>query len=83
MQDRIALISSAFWELGTVGKVTPSLRDRALTIPRRNRFGDVVWRVPASGPSECREAALASTPARWRRHARRSLRFESFVRGVL
>ncbi|WP_292242043.1 recombinase family protein [Mesorhizobium sp.] len=25
-----------------------SLRDRALTIPRRNRFGDVVWRVPTA-----------------------------------
>ncbi|TIU16586.1 MAG: recombinase family protein, partial [Mesorhizobium sp.] len=48
VQDRIALIFSAFWELGTVGKVIRSLRDRALTIPRRNRFGDVVWRVPTA-----------------------------------
>ncbi|MEI8703318.1 recombinase family protein (plasmid) [Mesorhizobium mediterraneum] len=48
VQDRIALIFSAFWELGTVGKVIRSLRDRALTIPRRNRFGDVIWRVPTA-----------------------------------
>ncbi|WP_258579864.1 recombinase family protein, partial [Rhizobium favelukesii] len=26
-----------------------SLRDRALTVPRRNRFGDIVWRVPTAG----------------------------------
>ncbi|RWE28418.1 recombinase family protein [Mesorhizobium sp.] len=48
VQDRITLIFSAFLELGSVGKVIRSLRDRALTVPRRDRFGDVVWRVPTA-----------------------------------
>lgn len=48
VQDRITLIFSAFLELGSVGKVIRSLRDRALTVPRRDRFGDIVWRVPTA-----------------------------------
>lgn len=48
VQDRIALIFSAFLELGSVGKVIRSLRDRLLTVPRRDRFGDIVWRVPTA-----------------------------------
>jgi DNA invertase Pin-like site-specific DNA recombinase len=48
VQERLALIFVTFLELGSVGKVIRSFRNRALTIPRRDRFGDVVWRAPTA-----------------------------------
>jgi DNA invertase Pin-like site-specific DNA recombinase len=48
VQERLSLVFVTFLELGSVGKVIRSFRDRALTIPRRDRFGDVVWRAPTA-----------------------------------
>src|SRR3954452_9061685 len=36
-------------ELGSVGKVLRSFRAHALTVPRRDRFGEVSWRTPTDG----------------------------------
>ena len=44
VQERLSLIFASFLELGSVAKVLRSFRDRALSVPRRNQFGDVVWR---------------------------------------
>src|SRR4051794_25151911 len=49
VQERIALVFAMFLELGSVGKVMRCFRDRALTVPRRDRFGDTVWRIPTTG----------------------------------
>ncbi|MER9319076.1 recombinase family protein [Mesorhizobium sp. M0659] len=51
VQDRIALIFSAFWELGTVGKVIRSLRDRALT----HTAAKSIWRRCLARPN-CKHA---------------------------
>ena len=48
VQERLSLVFGSFLELGSVGKVIRLFRDRALTVPRRNRFGDVVWRAPTA-----------------------------------
>jgi hypothetical protein len=48
VQERLSLVFGSFLELGSVGKVMRLFRDRALTVPRRNRFGDVVWRAPTA-----------------------------------
>ena len=48
VQERIALVFAKFLELGSVGKVMRCFRDRALTVPRRDRFGDIVWRIPSA-----------------------------------
>jgi hypothetical protein len=48
VQERLSLVFVTFLELGSVGKVIRSFRDRALAIPRRDRFGDVVWRMPTA-----------------------------------
>jgi DNA invertase Pin-like site-specific DNA recombinase len=49
VQERIGLVFSAFLELGSVGKVIRWFRDRGLTLPRLDRFGEVVWRTPSEG----------------------------------
>ncbi len=48
-QQRISMAFTLFLELGSVGKVMRAFRDRALTVPRRDRFGDIVWRSPTTG----------------------------------
>ena len=48
VQERIVLVFAKFLELGSVGKVMRCFRDRALTVPRRDRFGDIVWRIPSA-----------------------------------
>lgn len=48
VQGRIAMVFSLFLELGSVGKVVRSFRARGLTLPRRNRFGDIAWRAPTA-----------------------------------
>ena len=48
VQERLSLIFTAFLELGSIAKVIRLLRDRALSVPRRDRFGEVVWRVPSA-----------------------------------
>lgn len=49
VQDRVSLIFTTFLDLGSVGKVMRRFRDHALTLPRRDRFGDVIWRAPTAG----------------------------------
>lgn len=44
VQERLSLVFATFLELGSVGKVMRRFRGRALTVPRRNQFGDVAWR---------------------------------------
>jgi hypothetical protein len=44
VQERLSLVFASFLELGSVARVIRSFRDRALTVPRRDQFGDVVWR---------------------------------------
>jgi DNA invertase Pin-like site-specific DNA recombinase len=48
VQDRVSLIFTTFLGLGSVGKVMRRFRDHALTLPRRDRFGDIVWRAPTA-----------------------------------
>src|SRR3712207_1286110 len=59
VQERIGLVFAAFLELGSVGKVIRSFRDRGLAVPRRDRFGEVVWRTPTDGMI----AAILKNPA--------------------
>ena len=49
VRERIGLVFAAFLELGSVGKVLRAFRDRALAVPRLDRFGEVVWRTPTGG----------------------------------
>ena len=44
VQDRIALVFTSFLEQGSVGKVMRTFAGRDLGMPRRDRFGEVVWR---------------------------------------
>jgi DNA invertase Pin-like site-specific DNA recombinase len=46
VRSRIGLVFGSFLRLRTAVKVTRLLRDRALSLPRRDRAGDVLWRVP-------------------------------------
>ncbi|MGX5851722.1 recombinase family protein [Mesorhizobium sp. PL10] len=48
VQERILLVFTTFLKEGSVGKVIRSLRDHALALPRRDRFGDVAWRMPTT-----------------------------------
>jgi DNA invertase Pin-like site-specific DNA recombinase len=48
VQQRVSLVFNMFLELGSVGKVVRALHGRALTVPRRDRFGDGVWRSPTA-----------------------------------
>jgi DNA invertase Pin-like site-specific DNA recombinase len=66
MQERIGLVFASFLELGSVGKVLHSFRAHALTVPRRDRFGEVSWRTPTDGMISAilkirRTPALSST----------------------
>ena len=49
VQERIGLVFAAFLELGSVGKLLRSFRDRRLAVPRLDRFGEVAWRTPTDG----------------------------------
>ena len=46
VQDRIALVFATFLRLRAASKVLQDLRRQELTLPRRDRFGDVAWRAP-------------------------------------
>jgi DNA invertase Pin-like site-specific DNA recombinase len=46
VQDRISFVFEAFLRLRTAGKVLRVLNKGELTLPRRDRFGDVVWKRP-------------------------------------
>src|SRR3954447_4448329 len=49
VQERIGLVFASFLGLGSVGKVLRAFRAHALTVPRRDRFGEVSWRTPTDG----------------------------------
>jgi hypothetical protein len=49
VQRRVSLVFATFLQLGSVGKVLRCFRDHALTVFRRDRFGDAVWRTPTVG----------------------------------
>jgi DNA invertase Pin-like site-specific DNA recombinase len=46
VQDRIDLIFATFLRVRSLAKVVRSFNDEDLLVPRRNTFGEVVWRRP-------------------------------------
>jgi hypothetical protein len=46
VQDRISFVFEAFLRLRTAGQVLRVLNEGGLTLPRRDRFGDVLWKRP-------------------------------------
>ena len=48
VQDRLDLVFTTFLQVKTAGRVVQSFNDRDLLLPRRDRFGDLVWRRPTS-----------------------------------
>src|SRR6266508_602451 len=46
VQDRIALVFATFLRLRSASKVLQFLNAQGLALPRRDRFGDLVWRPP-------------------------------------
>ena len=48
VQERLSLVFTSFLELGSVSRVIRSFREHAITVPRRDRFGEVVWRTPTA-----------------------------------
>ena len=46
VQDRLGLIFTTFLRVRSANKVLQFLNDHQLCLPRRDRFGDVVWKKP-------------------------------------
>jgi len=46
VQDRISLVFATFLRVRSLAKVVRSFNDQDLVVPRRDAFGDVVWRRP-------------------------------------
>ena len=46
VQDRIDLVFATFLRVRSLAKVVRSFNNQDLLVPRRNAFGDVVWRRP-------------------------------------
>jgi DNA invertase Pin-like site-specific DNA recombinase len=46
VQDRIALVFQSFLERRTASKVLQYFNQQQLLLPRRDRFGDLLWRPP-------------------------------------
>jgi DNA invertase Pin-like site-specific DNA recombinase len=46
VQDRISLVFETFLKLRTAGKVLRFLNTNGLLLPRRDNFGDVLWKRP-------------------------------------
>ena len=46
VQARLDLIFTTFLRLRSASKVLHAFNERGLSIPRRGRFGDTVWRPP-------------------------------------
>lgn len=49
VQSRIELVFATFGQVRSASKTAKVLNDQELSIPRRDRFGDVVWRRPTVG----------------------------------
>ena len=46
VQDRVGLVFQMFLQCKSAARVVRALKDQQLTLPRRDRFGDVAWRAP-------------------------------------
>jgi DNA invertase Pin-like site-specific DNA recombinase len=46
VQERLALVFDTFWKQKSIAKTVRDLRQRGLSIPRKDRFGQLVWRSP-------------------------------------
>lgn len=46
VQDRLSLVFELFMARKSAAQVVRALREQDLSLPRRDRFGDVVWRAP-------------------------------------
>ena len=46
IQDRLELIFTTFLRVRSASKVLPFLNTHELCLPRRDRFGDVIWKKP-------------------------------------
>jgi DNA invertase Pin-like site-specific DNA recombinase len=46
VQGRLELVFTSFLRLKAAGRVVQPFNDRELLLPRRDRFGDLVWRRP-------------------------------------
>jgi DNA invertase Pin-like site-specific DNA recombinase len=46
VQDRLRLVFDLFLRRRSAAQVVRALREHKLSLPRRDRFGDVIWRVP-------------------------------------
>ena len=49
VQERIELVFDSFLRLGSAAKVLHMLKEQTLSLPCRDRFGDISWRVPTLG----------------------------------
>jgi hypothetical protein len=47
VQDRLDLVFSSFLRLRSANKVLQWFNEHALQLPRRDRFGDIVWKRPS------------------------------------
>ena len=47
VQSRLALIFSTFLQVRSASKVLRAFNAENLMLPRRNRFGDIIWRKPS------------------------------------
>jgi DNA invertase Pin-like site-specific DNA recombinase len=59
VQSRIALVFDSLQEQRSTTKVVRYLRQQHLRIPRKNRWGDIVWRLPTTASV----AAILHNPA--------------------
>jgi DNA invertase Pin-like site-specific DNA recombinase len=48
VQQRIELVFATFLAVRSAGKVVKSLIEQGLMLPRRDRFGEVIWRRPTT-----------------------------------
>jgi DNA invertase Pin-like site-specific DNA recombinase len=46
VQGRLELVFATFFQVKAASRVVQSFNDRDLLLPRRDRFGDLVWRQP-------------------------------------
>jgi DNA invertase Pin-like site-specific DNA recombinase len=53
VQSRIELVFNTFLELKTIGKVLRFFIEKELSLPRSDRFGDLVWHKPTSSSINC------------------------------
>lgn len=84
VQDRITLLFDSFLEQRSAAQVVRTWRQQGLTLPRRDRFGAIVWRVPSvasvislAQSGVCRRVRLRKNSHRTRRSIGAALSAES------